>query len=191
MEIKNLGNGKLGIDVPFSPTFIERIKKAGGRWDGQSRVWVVDERTIEIVREIMRAVYGCDDRPQELVNVRIIIGEDSINMKLGPVAIFGRNIASARGRDSGAKVGEGVVFKKGGCDSGGSRNNWCTVVLKNSEIVIYDVPRGAVDEKIGWQDWYGTYEIVENDVGDQRIALEKERDVLLKRLAEIESLLNS
>lgn len=188
MKITNLGNGKLAVDSPYNPVFVKRIKKAGGKWNASNRTWEVDERSIDTVRSIMREVYGQDDLPQELVTVKVTIGDKSLNEWRAPVVLFGRIIASARGRDSGARPGEGVCFEKGGCDSGGSMKNWYTIVRAGSEITIYDVPRLAVEQKLGWKDEYGTFEVIEN--GDPLAALRAEKEALLKRLAEIEELLN-
>ncbi len=188
MKITNLGNGKIAVDSPYNPVFVKRIKKAGGKWNASNRTWEVDERSIDTVRSIMREVYGQDDLPQELVTVKVTIGDKSLEEWRAPVVLFGRTIASARGRDSGARPGEGVCFEKGGCDSGGSMKNWYTIVRAGSEITIYDVPRLAVEQKLGWKDEYGTFEVVEAD--DPLAALKAEKEALLKRLAEIEEILN-
>ena len=190
MKITNLGNGRIAIDSPYNPDFVRRIKKAGGKWDPANKVWETDERSIETVREIMREVYGQDDLPQqELVTVKVTIGDSDVSRLRAPVVIFGRNIASARGRDSGARVGEGVSFEKGTCSSGGSMKNWRTIVDAGSEFTIYDVPRLAVEQKLGWEDEYGTFEVVKN--GDPTAALKAEKEALLQRLAEIDEILNS
>ncbi len=188
MKITNLGNGKIAVDTPYNPSFVSKIKKAGGKWNPGNKTWEIDERTIDTVRAIMREVYGQDDMPQETVTVKVTIGDKNLKEWRAPVVLFGRNIASARGRDGGARVGEGVCFEKGGCDSGGSMKNWYTIVSAGSEITIYEVPRLAVEQKLGWKDEYGTFEVVEN--GDPLAALRAEKEALLKRLAEIEELLN-
>jgi len=190
MKITNLGNGRIAIDTPYNPEFVRRIKKAGGRWNAGKKVWECDERSTDAVRAIMREVYGMDDMPQELVTVRVTVQEkDTIDQHTGPVVLFGRTIASAFGRDGGAKVGEGVVFESGNCRSGGSMKNWYTVIEAGSVFTIYDVPRRAVEEKLGWSDSYGTFEIVE--AADPLASLKAEKEALLKRLAEIDALLNA
>jgi hypothetical protein len=85
-------------------------------------------------------------------------------------------------------VGEGVCFEKGGCDSGGSMKNWYTIVSAESVFTIYDVPKLAVEQKLGWKDDFGTFEVVES--GDPLAALRAEKEALLERLAEIEEILN-
>jgi hypothetical protein len=188
MKITNLGNGKIAVDTPYNPSFVSKIKKAGGKWNASNRTWEVDERSVEAVRAIMREVYGQDDLPQELVTVKVTIGDKSLDEWRAPVVLFGRNIASARGRDGGARPGEGVCFEKGGCDSGGSMKNWYTIVSAESVFTIYDVPKLAVEQKLGWKDDFGTFEVVES--GDPLAALRAEKEALLERLAEIEEILN-
>lgn len=189
MKITNLGNGKIAIETPYNPSFVAKIKKAGGKWNPGNRTWECDERSIEAVRAIMREVYGQDDMPQELVTVRVTVGEDAISKHTGPIVLFGRTVASAYGRDSGAKVGEGVVFETGTCRSSGSVKNWYTVIDAGSVFTIYDVPKRAVEEKLGWADFYGTFEIVEPV--DPLASLKAEREALLKRLAEIDAILGN
>ncbi|OQA07948.1 MAG: hypothetical protein BWY65_01679 [Firmicutes bacterium ADurb.Bin373] len=188
MKITNIGNGKIAVETPYNPEFVSKIKKAGGRWNASSKTWECDERSVEAVRAIMREVYGMDDMPQELVTVRVTVGDRNISKHTGPVVLFGRTIASAYGRDSGAKIGEGVCFEAGGCTSGGSVKNWYTVIESGSIITIYDVPRRAVEEKLGWSDSDGAVEIME--AVDPLAGLKAEREALLKRLTEIDAILS-
>jgi hypothetical protein len=187
MKITNLENGNISIVTPYNKEFVDRIKKLGGRWNAGDKAWEIDERSIEAVRKVMREVYGQDDRPQELVDVRVTIGKFPLYEDCGPVTLFGKIIASAFGRDSGARVGEGVAILSGGIESGGSRKNWKTVVLPGSEIMIYDVPKLAVEERIDWDDQIGTFEVIEKE--DPHAALRAEKEALLARLAEINRLL--
>jgi len=192
MKITSIGDGKIAVETPYNPEFVRRIKKAGGKWKADKKVWECDERSIEAVRAIMREVYGMDDLPQELVTVRVTVREKGvIDQHTGPVVLFGRTIASAFGRDSGAKVGEGVVFEKGTCRSGGSVKNWYTIIEAGSVFTIYDVPKRAVEEKLGWIDSYGTFEVIESAGASRRELLEQEKAALLARLAEIEEELKS
>lgn len=187
MKISNIGKGKIAVETPYNPNFVSKIKKAGGKWNASNKTWEIDERSINTVRAIMREVYGQDDLPQELVTVKVTVGS-SISQLRGPIVMFGRTVASAFGRDTGARIGEGVCFEKGGCRSGGSMKNWYTFILAGSEITIYDVPKLAVEQKIGWDEDFGSFEVIEAD--DPLAALRAEKEALLKRLAEIELLLN-
>ncbi len=185
MKIIEREDGKIAIDSPYNPNFVSKIKVMGGRWDSERRVWVTDARNIEAVRTIMREAYGRDDSPEiDLVTVKITV-TGTIYAGRGPVMLFGRAIASATGRDSGARVGDKVAFIEGAPRSGGSVKNWSTEVRPGAVILIHDVPRQAVEDRLNWRDEYGAFEIIEAKAPD-RTALMEERARLLARVAEIE-----
>lgn len=187
MRIAKRSDGKIIIDTPYNPSFVQRIKAMGGKWDAQGRTWITDERNIEAVRGVMREIYGRDDSPAaDLVSVRVAVS-GTIYAGRGPVVLFGRTIASATGRDSGARVGDGVAFTQGAPRSGGSMKNWATEIRPGAVILIHDVPRQAVEAELNWADSYGTYEIIAS--APNRRALEEERARLQARLAEIEQIL--
>lgn len=197
IKINGLGTGRISIDSPYNPAFIQRVKTLGGRWSPGERTWTLDERNLESVRAAMRDIYGMDDLPPaNLVSVRVTIGDlksqygtfGTIDGDRDAVRIFGRVIASATGRDTGARVGDGVAFEQGKPDSGGSAKNWRTIIPGNCVFVVYDVPESAVAQKIGWKDEWGTFEVIRPATID-RAALETEKAALLARLAEIEKLL--
>lgn len=177
-------DNRAAIESPYNPTFVDRIKKMGGKWDAGRKVWTIDARNIEEVRAVMRDIYGMDDQPTELVSVRIRVTE-KIEVSKGPVTMFGRVVASAFGRDSGARLGDGVAFVAGGATSGGSVKHWETVINSNSEIILHDVPRGAVESGSDVPDGV-EYEIIETPANDHRAQLEEEKVRLLARLAEIQ-----
>ena len=182
-------NGTISIVSPYHPAFITKIKNAGGKWNKSTKTWDIDERNLSLAREIMREVYGRDDQMSELVTVRVTLTND-VESLCNPVTIFGKIVASAWGRDSGARLGEGVCFEKGSPKSGGSMKNWRTIIPKNSVIVIHDVPKNAVENHIDFCDDWGIVELIEVDFNaDQKQALLEEKEKLLKRLGEIENLL--
>lgn len=187
MKLTVNGNGQLIIDTPYNPDFVKRVKVIGARWDGSKKVWTTDERNIDVVRAAMREVYGMDDRPAKLVSVRVTLAED-LEAFRAPVMLFGRAVASAFGRDSGAKVGDGVAFEAGAPKSGGSVKNWYTYIPAGAVILIHDVPETAIQEQLDWDDANGTFEVVTNATID-RVALAKEKEAILARLAEIDALL--
>jgi hypothetical protein len=111
----------------------------GGKWDSARKMWSIDERNVDAVRQVLREIYGMDDTPTELVSVRVKTLV-SIYADRGPITIFGRVVANATGRDSGARIGEGVVFVTGNAKSGGSTKYWETIISEDSEFIIHDIP---------------------------------------------------
>ena len=182
MKIEIRGNAAY-LFTPYNPTFVKKIKAIGGaKWDGSERCWKIPASAVNTARSIMMDVYGETDLPDdgEKVTVRVSFPNGEAECR-APIVVFGRVIASAFGRDSGAKVGDGVVFIKGAPKSGGSRNNWDTIIPDGSIVEIRNVPKAALNDKY-------EYEIVEEKTID-RAMLEAEKAKLLNRLAEIEALL--
>src|SRR5690606_30972717 len=119
-----------------------------------------------------------------------VVLDGSEDTKRGPIEICGRPVARAFGRDSGAKVLEGVVVLEGGFTSGGSVANWYTCAKKGTTILIRDFPRITAENLIkGGADWIS---IEPEEAAAPQVdvdALRAERARLVARLAEIDSLL--
>lgn len=99
--------------------------------------------------------------------------------------ILGKSIASAWGRDSGARVGDDVAFVEGRPESGGSFKNWRSVVPAGSVVVLHNVPQAALQMELP----EGVTAEVMQPATIDRDALQAERKHLLARLAEIDQLL--
>lgn len=185
-EIK-INDGKAQVFTPYNADFVSRIKLMGGRWNPMQKCWTVNESAVDDVRAAMRNIYGQDDNPvSETVDVILTFAEE-ISIWHGPVTILGRTIASASGRDSGARVGENVMFLEGNPKSGGSVKNWRTEVPAGCVVKLMDLPKMALENcEI-------PSEVTMKIVGEEidRKALEAEKAKLLSRLAEIEALLGS
>lgn len=136
---------KINVYSPYSEKFVTAIKLAGARWTGEA--WALDARDLELARSICMDIYGCDDRPHPTCSVRVTAKEAFWAAK-GAVTMFNRVVAKAWGRDSGAKVGEGIVFVKGQPTSSGSVKNWATEIPANCEFIMRDIPLRAVEMKI-------------------------------------------
>lgn len=183
----------ISVVSPFHSAFIHEAKaNLAGRW--QDGAWTFDIRNADAVRALVKKWFGytegCD-----LVSLRVGFDEDGAANCRGPVYRAGRVVASAHDRDGGARLGDGVILESGGVTSGGSTNNWQTVVRPNTVVVIHDVPR-AIAEKHADPEGDGgyqgeTYEIIVPAAAalSGRDALAAEREKLLARLAEIDTAL--
>lgn len=184
-------NGIAAIYTPYSSEFVQRVKALGGRWDAADRCWNVCEQTVEMVREAMREIYGrCDTEPTATVTVVATFSNELSAWHEG-VRLFGRVLAAARSRDSGARVGDGVAFIKGKPTSGGSQANWRTFIPAGCEVEIYDVPADYAAECMATLPEGITAHIKEAQPTIDRDALVEERVRLLARIAEIDALLGS
>ena len=186
VKIDNLDSDRIAITAPYNPEFVKKIKLAGGRWDNETRVWTMDTANVDFARKILRDVYGYDDITEvgtEFVRVRITALRE-IYAHCNPVILFGRVIASARGRDSGARAGEGVAFIEKQPQSGGSVVNWRTKIPEGAVFVVDDVPSACLDtlDKDDYQ-----YEVIEKTRAEQLSRLKARRDELTAALTQIEA----
>jgi hypothetical protein len=168
---------------PYNPDLPSAARNLGGKWDGSS--WAFDARYEDDVRKLYKEIYGTDGtNAGELVDIRVTVNEDWKEWRSG-LFLFGRQVARAFGRDSGARLGNGIVLKKGSASSGGSMKNWKTEIAEGSIFEMTDVPKAAVDNNGAPEEL--TVEIIGQNI--DREALEKERAKLVARIAEIDALL--
>ena len=131
-----------------------------------------------------------DTEEVEAVTLRITFMQDK-EVYHDDIRLFGKTIASAYGRDSGAKLGKDAVLIKGNACSGGSVKNWRTIIVAESVILLNNVPRQMYEKKKGVYDPEEIkIEIVENDKIDIN-KLKEEKERLLKRIAEIDKVLTA
>lgn len=185
----------LGVTCPYNPDFGRKAKQIAGQWDGKVKTWIFDARNEELVRKLLIDVYGTDDSATaELVSVKLVITRpDEAECRVGPtcgsLVIAGRVVAAATGRDSGARLGEGVVVVNGGFKSGGSMKNWETRVKSNTVIIMHDVPKAVAEEAVSH--WEEGSEIVSSQPKIDVEALKAERERLLARVAEIDTMVSA
>jgi hypothetical protein len=89
-------------------------------------------------------IYGTDGSAvavSDLVTARVTITTTWYEDRAGLFA-GGRLVARAFDRDSGARLGDGVIILRGNATSGGSRKNWETRIQGGSIFEIRDLPRG-------------------------------------------------
>jgi hypothetical protein len=133
------------VTSPYNKIFIERARYLGGKW--KSPAWVFDARNEKMIREALLEVYGSDgEHKEELVTVELFFPEGYSSVVGEAITFFGRTIARAFGRDSGAKLGDGVVILSGGFTSGGSMKNWHTTAYMGTRILVRDVPKKLAED---------------------------------------------
>ncbi|MFW5830755.1 MAG: hypothetical protein ACOCVA_00800 [Prolixibacteraceae bacterium] len=153
-EIKlEIIDDKVKVTSPYNADFVQKCRNFRGTFKGGA--WWFDDSIIDYVREAMREIYGTTgEAPVEYCS--LVVSDFSDDAHTGPVVLFGRTIARAFGRDSGAKLGDDIVFVSGSYHSGGSVKNWYTKVNSATfEIQNYPLPmteREDVQQAIaeGW-----------------------------------------
>lgn len=178
-------DNRAAVVAPYHPQFVKRVKLLGGKWDALNRTWNVPANAVDSVRSIMRTIYGRDDLfAGETLTVRLNFRE-SYSVCHAPITMLGRTLASASGRNSGARIGDDVQFLAGAPTSGGSVKYWTTIIPSDSLVRLPDIPKVLIDsaELPDAVDM----EIEKSDVNT--VALAEEREKLLARITEIDAIL--
>lgn len=179
-------DGVANVYTPYNPDFVKKIKGIGGaKWNDSQKCWSIPETAVEAVREIMADIYGYSDvKENETVSLKITFNK-AIHSERSDVVLFGKVLAHAYGRDSGARVGDDVAYISGGATSGGSVKNWDSVVREGSVAILSNVNKSVYEKAETEYDI--TVEVIKAKEDKQSLLEEKER--LLKRIIEIEKLL--
>ena len=131
-------NGMLVVSTPYNSEFVNRAKNLGGRWDAKNSTWVFDESVEDYVKQTLLDIFGVTGEAS-YETCSLIVRNFTKNAKKSGVELFSRIIARAFGRDTGAKLGDGIVWIDGTKVSDGSYQNWNTYI-ENATFEIQDFP---------------------------------------------------
>lgn len=188
MKINIIGN-LAEVYTPYNSDFVRRIKNIGGtRWDGKRKCWTIPAESIDACREIMKIVYGCCDLEENVKTVKLrLTFSDDISECCGDVVLFAKTLCHAYGRDSGGRAGDDVAYIKGEPKSGGSAKNWRSIVPGGSVVILSNVAETLLHAFDSASVPGLTVEVVTE--APNRELLLAEREKLVKRIAEIDSLI--
>ena len=86
-----INSGTALVDVPYSARFVQKIKRLGGRGMPEQKRWAIDARNAEHVRAAMLDCYGRTDvLADDLVTVRVTVGNKGISVRRGSIEMFER-----------------------------------------------------------------------------------------------------
>ena len=181
MEIK-FENGRMKVKTEYNRKFIAKAHELQGKWE--SPYWTFPEENEDLVRDALLWSYGEDGRAHEtvIVDLDLDVYEYGDSIKIGSVVIAKREY-----RDSSVWVdGRAVVISGGFCKSGGSRKNPCVTHEAGTILRVKNIPLPIYEEI---KDLPGVKKVdldLEENAKEKKAALEREREALAKRLAEID-----
>lgn len=157
MKTQNLtvNNGQVKVQTPYNAEFVTKAKNLGGKWDSLSKSWIFSESVLDYVKEILIQIYGVTGE-NDYETCSLIVKNYSAEIMNNAVVLFGRTIAKASGRDTGARLGDDIIWLSGNYTSGGSAKYWKTIVENgNFEIQNFPVARTEFEDvqqavKEGW-----------------------------------------
>lgn len=174
----------------YNSYFVEGARNLGGKW--RNECWVFDIREEDDVKKLCMEAYGEDGVNVDQVDVEIVF-KDEFYAPKGPIDVFGRTIARAFGRDSGAKLGDGVKLIEGEFYSSGSMKNWRTEAKDGTIVLIRDVSKFLVEQNDNPQIEANIVSINSTKKTDEKESLLAElykirarEDEILRRLKEID-----
>lgn len=185
IEIKE---GNALVFTPYNGKFVSMVR-AIGKWSGDA--WEVPVSKLDDVKKMLNIAYGYDAaRPDDFIHIEVTTREELWGGGYRGIVMFGRSIARAFDRDSGVSIGEGISFLHGEAVSGGSAKHWGAIIEKGSTFILYDVPKGALELKNNYRE-YIDINVVQPSKEISVELLLKEKESLLKSLAEIDRLLKA
>lgn len=144
-------DNKLYIYTPYNSNFRKMIKPIG-KWNGKA--WEVTADKIDDINRMLNLCYGYDaDNPESSIDIEVTAKSELFGEGYDGIIMFGRQIASATDRDSGARIGEGVTFLQGSADSSGSRKYWGAAIPEGAVFKVFDVPEGALKLRNEYAEW--------------------------------------
>lgn len=185
IKIKEIDNNKIEIYTPYNREFVSKVKKiSSAKWSYNKGCWEMDKIEIGVVRKFMMDCYGENDIEfAEKVDVKVKFLQ-TVEVYYKGIELFGRTIAYAFGRDSGAKLGDKVTCLDGEYRSGGSMKNWKTIIDEGAEFIIRDVAKNTITE---YDKEIFKIEIIEksNSNEDKIVELEEQKKELQKKIKKI------
>ena len=179
IKITKTSDGKIAVESPYNSIFVDEARRLGGKFKDQK--WVFDARDESAVRESCFRCYGDDGVRLHQMDVRIT-APDGLFADKTNISIFGRTVARAFSRDSGAKVGDGVVIEAGGFSSGGSAKNWGTRAEAGTTLILRDISAQLVKE------YSGDDLVIEVLAERKEVRVDDDRRPLVDLMAEAEQL---
>ncbi len=179
-------NGIIEVVTPYNKEFVSKARNLRGKWDKSKSAWIFDDSIEEYVKQVLIECYGTTGEEPVQTCSLLIKDYTSHGYKM-EVELFGRTIAKAFGRDSGAKLGDNIIWISGTYESGGSVKNWSTDVEKATfEIQNFPIPRTEFDDiKQAIEEGWCEIKILKKKRRQEEI----EADILAckNRLAELEN----
>lgn len=137
-------NGVIIVKTPYNKNFVDKARNLRGSW--KKEAWVFDDSIEDYVKDALIECYGTTG--EEVVEYCSLVITNYSGYERGrPLELFGRTIARAYGRDSGAKLGDNIIWISGKYRSSGSVKNWSTDVENATfEIQHFPLPRTKFED---------------------------------------------
>lgn len=144
------------VTTPYYPPFVDEASDKGGKWDISRGVWIFPKAYRPYVEQMLYTHFrtkGTPDEPTCTLQIEFTKGAESEYKD--SLYFSGYRLAKASSRDSGARLGDGILLLQGKARSGGSAKYWTTVLNPGSVVHILEYPLEHAKEIAGTQDEEG------------------------------------
>lgn len=180
-------DGKMKVQSDYNKKFISRARGLQGKWNAP--FWEFPKENEDMVREALMEAYGEDGKIHKTVIVDLELDKYEYNDKINIGEI---TIAKRRFRDEDVKLDKRAAVVKGGfCESGGSKYHPRVTHENGTVLRVKDVPEKIYEEI---KDITGVTKVdieQEENREEKKAALTREREAIIKRLAEINAQLEA
>lgn len=188
--VKTIIGGKfIKVESPYNPVFIRKARQIQGRWD--KPYWIFPLKNKEYVINVLLDAYGdCGKLSDgDIPCVDVIIDMDKYPcgcyLKIDTLIV-----AERPSRDADVILSPKALVMQGGFEkSGGSVKNPCIDALNGTIIKVENIPL-VIAERVKDLDGITIINRDENKDKNNREFLLEEREKLVKRIKEIDTLLN-
>lgn len=129
--------------TPYSDVFVKGARNLKGKWDGKIQAWVFPKKLHTQVRNLMLQSFSVTGEEPYKTCIITIPHFTGSSEHCSDLNMFGRSIAFASGRDSGAKLADDVYLISGEIGSSGSVKWWRTTATE-ATFEIHDFPVAAL-----------------------------------------------
>lgn len=172
-------SGKMKVKTEYNPYFVGRAKELGGKWE--KPYWVFSDENEDVVKQELLSIYGEDGAPTKKVRVDVNLDEYE-GVKSHSVQIENLVIANRIDHYRKVTLNDGTIILKGGFAKSCGDKRKVLLGQEEGTVLRTSVPE-MIYEKV--KDKKGIYLVEEGETSRKR-RLQKEREELLKRIAEID-----
>lgn len=150
----------VSVVSPYNAKFIAGAKQINGKWNKPA--WEFPKENEDLVRNLLRDVYGTDGTPESTVTILVKLPEAEWLMKDATFMVGPFQALRKLGRDTTPRLGENCTIIQGKLlSSGGSRNNPRITFTNDCVMRIKNVPQSVANSLIEKDD--AAFSIVDDE----------------------------
>lgn len=161
---KEYREGKIYLTAPYSKSFISKIRKIGGNWNGKQ--WVIDSNQESILNDKLYYEYGTDgERIADICEIKVYLDKvysGVVNCGVN-VVLFGETIASLRDKRSKLYLNDINILE--GDITGGGSSKYPSIYFDEVTFIMLNFPANKLSHstvkkaiKEGWVEVLNNYE---------------------------------